>query len=224
MTAMTRIARSRYGAFTAMGLWLVAIATGCAQTRQPHLTESHMPASSSTVSRTHAHDAELIANFDYDLTTRVVNVRYQVKNNSPKSSLAIFDRADLHAVKQGQQALGDVAVPHQTAEGNDITLWHTVLPMDPIAESEPTPTAIRLAPGDTLSGQFTFGLWGDVVPTRLRWCLGIMPFDERLFGSPAAVEAGELWYASTAVVELQRTLCTRWYDIASAAFADTDTP
>lgn len=221
---MTRIAPSLNGAVLAMSLWLVAIATGCAQTRQPPLMESHMPASSSTASRTHAHDAELIANFRYDPTTRVVNVRYQVNNTSPKSSLAVFDRADLFAVRQGQQKLGDVAVPHQTADGDDITLWHVMPPMDPSAESLPTPTAIRLAPGTTLSGQFTFGLWGAVHPKRLRWCLGVMPFDEQVFGSPVAVEAGELWQASTAIVERQQTLCTLWYDVANAAFAGTQEP
>ncbi len=214
------LARSRYGAFTAMNLWLIAIATGCVQARQPHLTETKMSASTSTDSRTTAHDAELVAHLDYDASARVVVIRYNISNTHSKSALAVFDRADSFAVSQGQQALGDVAVPHQTADGSDITLWHAVQPTSFETESVPSPAAMRLAPGASLTGEFTFGLLGAVSPKRLRWCVGVMPFDEKLFGSPATIEAGEVWVASSAVIEFQQTLCTRWYDVDSRAFVD----
>lgn len=211
---------SRLWASMAMRIGLAVLVSGCVHaTPLPH-TDHAMPAPAWTPSYPPAQDAELVAEIDYSQNTRMVDVRYRVRNASTTSALAVFDRADMFTVKLNQQALGDVAVPHQTADGDDVTLWHVVPPEDPMTESVPTPTAMRLAPGATLSGQFTFGLLGTVMPKRMRWCVAVTRFDEGLFGSPVALDAGELWLASSAVIERQRLLCTPWYDVARAGFVD----
>lgn len=226
MKPVSPAASNRHSAFATLLAGIAVALSACVQARSPHFKEQPMPTSAPVSSASAPHTtvsdpnhAELHAVFDFDAATRVLQVNYRVRNLSTTSALAVFDRADLLTVELGQQALGDIAVPIQTRDGDDVTLSHLVAPLPvPSPESPPTPTALRVTAGATLSGGFKVGLSGAGSPRRIRWCLGTAAFETQRFSSPTQVADGELWRAAFSVVEHQRVICTPWYDVASAAF------
>ena len=204
----------------------VVLAAGCTQAKTLHSPESPMPSQTvvthapSTQGSTQAQDnQELFAEFDYAPASRIIEVRYRLRNASPSSALAVFDRGDLHAIDIGRQKFGEVGVPKMIENGEDIELVHAVAPLpSPSPTAPPTPIAIQVEPGAELAGHFRFALKGITIPKRLRWCVGVMPFDAAYMDSPTPSADGQIWRASFAVVDQQRMLCTPWYDVATAAF------
>lgn len=165
-------------------------------------------------------DTSLDVEFDYAPASRIVEVRYTLRNNGD-GPIAVFDRGDLHAIGNGRQIFGEVGVPRMETDGEDVTLIHAAFPLpDPAPTSPPTPMAIELAPGASLDGAFAFALKGIVIPTRLRWCVGAMRMGDAYMDSPQATKAGNVWRASFAVVERQQRICTPWYDVARGAFVE----
>ena len=163
-------------------------------------------------------DTELHAAFDYAPASRILAVRYRLRN-AGDTALAVFDRGDQHMIGIGRQKDGDVGIPRQVEDGEDIQLIHAAVPLpEPEPTSPPTPVAIELAPGATLSGEFQFALKGVVVPKRLRWCVGVMHVGDAYMDSPHQTKHGRMWRASFAVVDQQKLLCTPWYDVATAHF------
>ncbi|WP_242110063.1 hypothetical protein [Luteimonas aquatica] len=161
--------------------------------------------------------ARLEAEFDYAASAHVLRVRYRVHNEG-KAPLMVFDRGNRHAAMTGQLAQGAVAAPLSVAEGGDITLSHRALPLPRPAPIVPAaPLAARVAPGATLSGEFEFAFAMEDPPARVRWCLGVAPFDAADF---RALEGESVWVASFAVVEGQQLLCTPWFGVRSASFEE----
>ena len=70
----------------------------------------------------------------------------------------------------------------------------------------------------TLEGEFAFAIPATTPPRRVRWCLGVAPFDAEAFLAPETVAAGSLWQAGDGAARAQRTLCTPWFDVAARAF------
>ncbi|KWS04573.1 hypothetical protein AZ78_2123 [Lysobacter capsici AZ78] len=162
---------------------------------------------------------KLDVEFRYQAQARSVEVNYQLHNPDAAPPLAVFDRGDLHTVQIGRQKLGAIGQPGFVTEGADVEMLHAALPLpDPAPTSPPTPLAIKVAPGSTLSGRFESEIWSTTVPKRLRWCVGVMPFDEKFFDAPARSADGQVWSAPFAAAEAQQMLCTPWFDIAKGGF------
>lgn len=148
-----------------------------------------------------------------------LRVRYQVRNTGG-SDLAVFDRGDRHAVLTGRHKAGEVGDPGFRDDGEGgLELRHAARPLpQPAPTLPPTPLAVRLAPGQSLEGSFSFApLVGDQ-PQRLRWCLGVAPFNETQFRSPEQAGGIQVWQASFALSESQQLLCTPWFDVAAGTF------
>ena len=149
-----------------------------------------------------------------------LRVRYRV-HNTGSADLAVFDRGDRHAVLTGRHGAGEVGDPGFREDGQGgLELRHAARPLpQPAPTLPPTPLAARVAPGQLLEGHFSFSpLVGDQ-PRRLRWCLGVAPFNERQFRSPDGSGDVEVWQASFELSESQQLLCTPWFDAASGTFA-----
>jgi len=161
----------------------------------------------------------LEAGFVYTPASRVLEVRYRVRNDGD-APLAVFDRGDRHAVATGRQKAGAIGAPLLQVQGGDASLTHAASPLPrPAPTSPPTPLAIRLSVGAQTEGRFAFAMPGADAPKRLRWCLGVARFDEGDFSAPETAGEVELWRASFAVVDRQQLLCTPWFDIAANAFS-----
>lgn len=157
----------------------------------------------------------LHAEFKFDAGKRVLRVRYLLGNRG-KQAVALFDRGDSLAVAQGRLKAGTVAVP-MTEPGKDgLTLNHRALPLRrPTPTVPPIPLAARLAAGTELGGDVLVEV-GDAA--RLRYCLGVVPFEPDLFSARQAIDGVELWRASFDVVAKQKLLCTPWFDTANQQF------
>lgn len=202
-----------------------ALLAGCARATPFPSSETPMPsqatplaastlAAPATARVQGALATELEAEFDYAPNSRIIEVRYTLRN-SGDAALAVFDRGDQHAIGSGRQAFGAVGIPRMEVEGEDVTLVNAAMPLpDPSPTSPPTPIAIELAPGASLEGDFKYALKGLIVPKRLRWCVGVMRMGDAYMDSPQDTKAGKLWRASFAVVEKQQRVCTPWYDVA----------
>lgn len=154
----------------------------------------------------------------FDAATGSVDVRYRLHNNDKTKALAVFDRGNRHEVSIGRQTLGAIAAPTWKGMGEEVELFHVAAPLpNPTPISPPSPLALEVAAGGELRGGFKFALLSGA-PKRLRWCLGVLPWQASYFDSPSATDAGKIWRASFAVANEQETLCTPWYDVAKAAF------
>ncbi len=210
---------------------LAAIVAGCAQatpipssetTMQSHATEhATNDIAAPAIARIRgALDTRLEAEFDYAPNSRIIEVRYTLRNDGD-APLAVFDRGDQHAIGTGRQRFGDVGIPRMEIDGEDVSLVHAAMALpEPAPTSPPTPVAIELAPGASLDGEFKFALKGLIVPKRLRWCVGVMRVGDAYMDTPQDTKAGKLWRASFGVVDKQQRVCTPWYDVESAAFED----
>ncbi len=201
------------------------LAASCTQAGALHSPESTMNSlaiatdANTTMSSQDQQNPVLHAEFDYAPASRIIDVRYRLRNTDASSPLMVFDRGDLHAISTGRHTFGAVGVPKMIENGQDIELVHATAHLPARAPtSPPTPIAIQVEPGAELSGHFKFALKGITIPKRLRWCLGVMPMDEAYMDSPNDTPDGRIWRVSFAAVEKQRMVCTPWYDVATAAF------
>ena len=161
----------------------------------------------------------LAAGFDYEPRSGTVRVRYRVENTGD-AAVAVFDRGHRHAVLTGRQQPGAVGEPTFVEERpGEITLRHIALPLpDPAPTSPPSPMAARLEAGASLDGEFAYAPPTEAAPRRVRWCLGVAPFDEALFDMQEESGNVSVWRASFDVVDSQQQLCTPWYDVVAGAF------
>lgn len=162
--------------------------------------------------------AKLQATFDLDDAKQRLSVRYRI-DNTGDVPLAVFDRGNAHAVLTKRQKAGAVAAPLFKQDGGDLTLSHVAMPLPtPAPTVPPTPLALKLDSGASLDGAFDFNLLLADAPKRVRWCLGVAPFAEDEFTASKQGGEPQVWSASFAVIESQRTLCTPWYDLTGGAF------
>lgn len=161
----------------------------------------------------------LAAGFAYEPRSGTVRVRYRVENAGAQA-VAVFDRGHRHAVLIGRQQSGAVGEPTFVEDrAGEVTLRHIALPLpDPAPTSPPSPMAARIDPGASLEGEFAYAPPTDAEPRRVRWCLGVAPFDADLFDMPEDFAGVSVWRASFDVVDRQQQLCTPWYDVAAGAF------
>ncbi|ATE70627.1 hypothetical protein [Lysobacter capsici] len=202
---------------------LAVVVTACTQAAPPsHEKESATSAPDAArtkITVAGKNGVKLDVEFRYQAQARSVEVNYQLHNSDAAPLLAVFDRGDLHTVRIGRQKLGAIGQPGFVTEGTDVEMLHAALPLpDPAPTSPPTPLAIKVAPGSTLSARFESEIWSTTVPKRLRWCVGVMPFDEKFFDAPARSADGQVWSAPFAAAEAQQMLCTPWFDIAKGGF------
>jgi hypothetical protein len=162
--------------------------------------------------------AKMEAAFDLDGAKQRLSVRYRIANTGD-AALAVFDRGNAHAVLTKRQAAGAVGAPVMKQDVGDVTLSHIAMPLPtPAPTVPPTPLAAKLDAGASLDGAFEFNLSLADGPKRVRWCLGVVPFTENEFAASKHGGEVQVWSASFAVIESQRTLCTPWYDLAERAF------
>lgn len=180
----------------------------------PPASASAAPADNRT--RVRGEGAELQVTFEWDEGARTLDARYVLRNTGAQA-LMVFDRGDRQAVLGGRLDAGAVPPPLVEATADGITLWHRALPLPrPAPTVPPVPLASRVEPGATLEGTFRYAALLEA-PRRLRWCLGVMPFDAAVFTADEASAAG-VWRASFAAAARQATLCTPWFDAASERF------
>lgn len=148
-----------------------------------------------------------------------LRVRYRV-HNTGEADLAVLDRGDRHAVLTGRQRTGEVGQPGFREDGKGgLVLSHMARPLpQPAPTLPPTPLVARLAPGQALEASFSFAPLAGDQPRRLRWCLGVAPFDEAQFRSPEQVDGVEVWQAPFALADSQQLVCTPWFDVAAGVF------
>ncbi len=183
-------------------------------------TTTAATASAATIAEVQSPLAHLRAQFDYDPASRSLQVRYRLDNTSG-GALAVFDRGNAHAVGTGRLQLGQVGAPTQRQQGGDVELFHVVSPLpNPSPTAPPTPLALRLEPGAQVEASFRAHLLGADAPARLRWCLGLMRFDEGAMRRSTETEAGPVWLASFGASELQQVLCTPWYEVEAGRFQE----
>jgi hypothetical protein len=149
-----------------------------------------------------------------------VELRYRLRNVG-EAAVAVFDRGDRHAVLSGRQTQGAVAAPsfEDTGDGA-VVLRHVArpAPAGPTGPTSPhTPLALKLEAGAVLEDGFRFSIPSSP-PQRLRWCLGVAPFEQERFFAPERGAGVEVWQATDA--SAQRELCTPWFDRARGAFAE----
>ncbi len=210
-------------AYRAIALLSVVALSACSDVKSSPSSESRMSSEAqiAVLAKTHvrgAFGAELAAEFDYAAASRIIEVRYTLRNGGD-TALAVFDRGDGNAIAAEHHALGDVGIPNMEIDGDDVSIVHAVRPLPDIdIASPPTPVAIEVPPGGSIDGRFRFALKGVVVPKRLRWCVAVMRIGDAQMHSPKETKIGRLWSASFAVVEQQQRICTPWYDVASARF------
>ena len=173
------------------------------------------------VARTVVEDAGTKLEVAFDPVGLLLHVRYRVSNTGA-APLAVFDRGDQHAVLTGRLEAGGVPSPSWSAhEGGGTVLKHAARPMPrPERTLPPVPLAAKLEPGASLEGAFEFDMSLVEGPRRLRWCLGVMDFDEDAFvASDRGVDVA-VWSAPTIAAELQRLVCTPWFDAAAGVFEE----
>ena len=213
------------GACPAMlaALMVAAGGSACAHGGHAGYDQAHpsmeTPMSEPTATTTVEGDGVRVEASFENATNGPLRVRYQV-HNAGSADIAVFDRGDRHAVLTGRHQAGEVGDPgfREDDEGG-LELRHGARPLpQPAPTLPPTPLAARLAPGQSLEGSFSFSpLVGDQ-PRRLRWCLGVAPFNETQFRSPEQAGGVEIWQASFDLAESQQLLCTPWFDVAAGAF------
>lgn len=198
---------------------LLAVSSSCLAAESAKAMPASDPSPSSSKTSVSGQGAVLDAAFDYRADERVLAVSFRLRN-SGTAPLAVFDRGDRHAVASGRQTLGHLGAPKlQTIDGG-IRISHIVWPLPrPTPVSPPTPLAQRLAPGESSEGHFKVLMPGTTAPARVRWCLGVAPFDPADFSEPGKVGGIEIWRASFALADRQQILCTPWYDVAAGRFA-----
>lgn len=145
-------------------------------------------------------------------------VRYRISNTGDQP-LAVFDRGDRHAVLTGKLDSGKVPAPRFEQGTGGLTLSHAARALpSPAPTVPPVPLATKLAPGASLDDAFEFDLSLAEAGSRVRWCLGVAPFDEAAFEVSESAGEVAVWTASFEVVDRQQLLCTGWFDPAAGAF------
>lgn len=180
--------------------------------------------SESSPASTHVDDEGLRLDVGFSAPSDdTVQVRYRLHNEGD-APLAVFDRGNRHAVLAKRQAPGAVGAPtFEETGGGDVVLRHVALPRagGPTGPTlPPTPLALKLEPGASIEGEFAFSIPSSAPPKRVRWCVGVAPFDDAEFFSPEATEAGEVWQAGDGAVARQRRLCTPWFGMAAGRFEE----
>jgi len=145
-------------------------------------------------------------------------VRYRISNTSGLP-MAVFDRGDHHAVLTGRLAAGDVPSPSIMQEAGGMVLSHAAhaLPQ-PSPTLPPVPLAAKLEPGGSLDGAFDFDLSLIEGPRRVRWCLGVLPFDGAAFQATRGSGDVAVWSGPFEAADSQQLLCTPWFDVPAGAF------
>jgi len=153
--------------------------------------------------------------FMFDAGHHSLRIRYLL-NNRGKAAVAMFDRGDSVALAQGKLKAGVVAALAHESSDDGLSLNHRALPLgNPAPAVPPLPLAARVVAGGQLGGD----VLGDTEDAaRVRYCLGVAPFDTTLFSAPQPVDGVDLWRASFKVVETQHLLCTPWFDLGKRTF------
>ncbi|MGO1072506.1 hypothetical protein [Lysobacter sp. CA199] len=162
----------------------------------------------------------LHADWFYDAGARTLLVRYRLRNGSAKRSLAVFDRGVYSDRAGAVFAPGAVGTARVQVEGDGVSLIHS--PDTPASAHDPLASAalaVEVNAGAELADQFVHR-FSDTAPKRLRWCVGVMAFDQAAFGHPVKTEHGTVWTATVDTASARKLLCTPWYDVAAGRFAD----
>lgn len=198
---------------TIIPLLLAAAASTAAAQRLPDpppMTDDTLP--SATVEEG---SLRLTAQFGFDAAKRELRLRYLLHNGS-RQPVAMFDRGNSLAVAQGRLKAATPAAPTTEQDKDGLSLLHRAVPLrKPAPTAPPVPLAASVAAGTELGGDVLVDV-GDAA--RLRYCLGVAPFDKALFSSRQKIDGVELWRASFDVVGKQKLLCTPWFDTARREF------
>src|SRR5690606_40295600 len=126
-----------------------------------------------------------------------------------------------HAARRGRQPSGPVAAATAEDTGDGAVVRRHVARPGPVGPTGPTgrhtPIALKLEAGGVLEDGFRYSIPSSP-PQRLRWCLGVAPFEQDRFFAPERAAGVEVWQAAD--TSAQRELCTPWFDCARRAFAE----
>src|SRR5690606_35970551 len=102
-----------------------------------------------------------------------------------------------------------------------LTLSHAAQALpDPAPTSPQTPLATKLGPGERLDASFDVDLsLSPASVARVRWCLGVLPFEEAEFRPATSGGDVALWSAPFSVAEREQALRALWFGMAAGTFA-----
>ena len=159
----------------------------------------------------------LHAQLHYARDSQTFYMQYRLRNDSPDTAIAVFDRGVYGDWAGAAYAPGPVGKPRVSIEGDAATLTHSAAPATE-GDMRTTPLAIRVGPGETLNDAFIHVGFDGASLKRVRWCVAVAPFDDKRFRSPQATSRGTIWIAGSDAVAGQTLLCTPWYDIENGRF------
>lgn len=137
-------------------------------------------------------------------------------DNTGKQALAVFDRGTTLQWNRRPLDAGQVADVMREEDGGTMVLSHRAEALsDPAPTVPPIPLAGRVGAGASRKADFDVDLLK--MPSKVRYCLGVTPFDEDGF-TPAEKAGDGTWRASFKVVGKQTLLCTPPYDVDSGRF------
>lgn len=162
--------------------------------------------------------AVLEATFATGPAAHTLHVRYTVRNASG-APLMTLDRGDSLAMRKHTLTATSIAAPYAKDDAGDLTLSHRALPLAKPAPTVPrVPLAAKLEAGAAASEEFRTDL--SATTKRVRYCLGIAPFDPEAF---TPFDATALWRASFRIADVQTLLCTPWFSLSAHRF-ETENP
>lgn len=136
--------------------------------------------------------------------------------NSGTGALAVFDRGDTMAWHRRPLGKDEVAQVLRKQEGGVLVLSHKAMPLPhPSPTVPPVPLAQRVDAGASHQARFEVDLL--TAPPKVRYCLGVAPFDAGDY-SPAGKAGEGTWRASFKVVTGQTLLCTPPFDLDDGRF------
>ncbi len=148
----------------------------------------------------------------------MLRVDYFLRNGSDEP-LAVFDRGSTHELSNKQLEAGANAPPSRKEKGDGLERSDRAR-----ALPRPSPTvprislAARVDRGEVIDGRVD----AEVAQyAKVRYCLGVAPFDTGTFTVFATSSSLPLWRTPFKVAAIQQILCAPWKVLATTSFAST---
>ncbi len=139
----------------------------------------------SAITLSDGHTVSLQAQLHYARDSQTFYLQYQLRNDSPDTAMAVFNRGVYGDWAGVAYAPGPVGEPRVSIDGDQATLTHSAVPgVD--GDMRTMPIAVHAAPGAMLSDAFIHAGFDGASPKRVCWCLGIAAFDDTTVSLTAA--------------------------------------
>lgn len=170
----------------------------------------------STLQLSASQSASLSAQFRYYEETRLLDVRYELSNQSAQHALAVFDRGaegpTLDAVGPTGNRSGLLALN----EGGDVTLTFDVEASGKLS-AEFRILALELAAGGSLKADLWRPFEGDAPLRRARLCIPVATFVAAHYQGVIQSSDGPVRVAGPEALGSRQLLCSPWVELTGDA-------